>query len=503
MRLLTTVPAGLIPLLADPKTNWQHVLSSTGVTGDRDIPSPRGRLIGGTSAVNGMVYSRGNAADYNHWAQLGNHGWSFDDVLAFFRRHEDFVEGENHWHGTGGELRVERILDRPPLTVAFLEAAAQAGFPVNRDHNGATQEGFGFHHLTQYNGERVTSARAFLDPVRNRRNLEVWPNTMALRIAFEGRRAIGLEVRTGRGMRLLQAKREVILCGGAINTPQLLLLSGLGDPNELKKVGIDIVAPLKGVGRNFQDHPSCVVMNRDRSRTSPAFTLSGFLRLGLSPFEYAIKRRGLFAGSVINGGGFVRSHSGLDLPDLKIDFMPLARPLGKVLPRMHGFNVFVWLLRPESRGQLSLRSSDPMERPLIEPNFFSSNRDMTTLVEGIRIIRKILSQSSFMKFYGGEILPGEGVIDEDMLLNYVRSNIATIYHPVGTCRMGPKDDIGAVVDEQLRVRSVENLRVADVSIMPSIISGNTNAPAMMIGERAADFILRTESRGSENKIITR
>ena len=488
MRLLTTMPGGMVSLLGDARTNWQHTLTGDETLSERTIPCPRGRIVGGTTVVNGMVYSRGNAGDYDHWQQLGNRGWSFDDVLPFFRRHEDFADGESDLHATGGELRVERLAHPHPLTRAFLDAAGEAGYPRNGDFNGPTQDGFGLHHLTQRGGERLGSARAFLDPIRTRANLTIVPDALALRVVIRDLRAQGVQIRSGGRTRIKFARREVVLCAGAINSPQLLMLSGVGDPADLARFGIAVTAALPGVGRAFQDHPGIAVVNRERSGTSVALTLRGLPALVAAPLQYALARRGPLAGSVINGGGFVRTRPGLEWPDIKIDFMPLARPFGKILPRFHGFNVFAWLLRPNSRGRLSLRSAEPADKPQIEPGFFTDEADVATLAEGIRIIRYILLQSSFERYRDAEVAPGFAVVEAAALHAYIRANAGTIYHPVGTCRMGPADDSHAVVDDRLRVRGVDGLRVADASIMPAIVSGNTAAPTMMIAERAADFI---------------
>ena len=495
LRLLTTMPAGMVSLLSGRTTNWHHELVDERDGHRRTIPCPRGRIVGGTSVVNGMVYARGQAADYDHWAQLGNRGWSWDDVLPFFLRHEDFAEGAGPWHGTGGELRIERIREAHGLTRAFLDAAAEAGFARCDDLNGPLPDGFGLHHLNQRGGERLSSARAFLDPVANRPNLVLVVDATVLRVAIEHRRAAGVEVRQGGAARLLRASREVLLSAGAINTPQLLMLSGIGDPAALVEHGIAPHVALPGVGRNFQDHPGIVVVSADRSRTSLALTARGLPRLAVQPFRYLFGRKGVLAGSVINGGGYVRSRRDLDRPDLKIDFMPLARPFGKVMPRIHGFNVFAWLLRPESRGTLTLRSADPDERPLIRPGFLTGETDLAAMAQGIRIVRGILAQPAMHACHGGEIVPGAGVTDEAALRDYAMRNHGTIYHPVGTCRMGPDGDADAVVDARLRVRGVAGLRVADTSIMPAIVSGNTNAPAMMIGERAAAFIAEDQAAG--------
>ena len=488
MRLLTTMPAGMVNLLASTKTNWHHELVDDRSGERRVIPCPRGRIVGGTSVVNGMVYARGQSADYDGWARLGNVGWSYADVLPFFRVHEDFADGESAWHGTGGEVRVERLADAHGLTRAFLDAAEQAGFDRSDDLNGPQPEGFGLHHLSQRGGERLSSARAFLDSIRGRPNLTLLADTSVRRVVLDDGRAVGVEVRHATQERVIRVRREIVLSAGAINSPQLLLLSGIGDPAELIPLGITPRVALPGVGRNFQDHPGTVVVQADRSRTSIALTARGLPRLAVQPLRYLFGRTGVLAGSVINGGGYVRSRPGLDRPDLKIDFMPLARPFGRVMPRFHGFNMFAWLLRPESRGTLTLRSADPDQKPLIRPEFLRSDTDIATMVEGVRIIRRIMAQPAMAAWEGGEIAPGTAVDSFEDLRDHIVRTHGTIYHPAGTCRMGPDTEADAVVDARLRVRGVAGLRVADTSIMPTIVSGNTNAPAMMIGERVAAFL---------------
>ena len=503
LRMLTTMPAGMVTLLASAKTNWLHELIDERDGEQRIIPCPRGRIVGGTSVVNGMVYARGHAADYDGWSARGNAGWSYADVLPFFRIHEDFADGENAWHGTGGEVRVERLADAHGLTRAFLDAAAQAGFARSDDLNVPHPDGFGLHHLSQRGGERLSSARSFLDPVRSRPNLTLLADTSVRRILLSGSQANGVEVhRKGQTERIV-ARREVVLSAGAINSPQLLLLSGIGDPADLAALGIPVTMPLTGVGRNFQDHPGTVVVHADRSRTSLALTARGLPGLAVQPLRYLLRREGALAGSVINGGGYVRSRPDLDRPDLKIDFMPLARPFGKVMPRFHGFNVFAWLLRPESRGRLTLRSADPDSKPLVRPEFLRSDTDVAAMVGGVRIIRRIMAQPAMAAFDDGEVSPGVAVEDFASLRDHIVRTHGTIYHPAGTCRMGPDGDPDAVVDARLRVRGIAGLRVADTSIMPDIVSGNTNAPAMMIAERAAAFIREDAAADLRTTAISR
>ena len=486
--LLTTIPGGMVRLLSSRTTNWNHEMTGTGEMGDRMLPCPRGRIVGGTSTVNGMVYVRGQREDFDTWVDAGNPGWAFDDVLPFFKTQEDFEDGAGPFHGAGGELRVERMRHPHRLTRAFLQAAKAAGYPRNDDFNGPTQEGFGLHHLTQKRGERMGSARAFLHEALKRPNLELRTDTLVLGLRVRGGRAVAVRLRGPDGEYELRARREIVLCAGAINTPHILLLSGIGNPRELAKHGIEVALDLPGVGQNLQDHPGILVQARDRTGSSMALTARGFPHLLMAPLEYAFFKRGALAESVINGGGFVRTGNEDHRPDVKIDFMPLARQFGRIFPRLHGVNVFAWLLRPKSRGEVRLKSSDPAENPIIEPRFFTDPSDTAAMVEGIRIARKVMQQAPIVGLLDGEVVPGSSVTSDEDLSRYVRERSGTIYHPAGTCKMGPASDPFAVVDSRLRVHGVDGLRIGDVSIMPTITSGNTNAPAMMIGERVAAFL---------------
>ncbi|CAN5259496.1 GMC family oxidoreductase N-terminal domain-containing protein [soil metagenome] len=488
-RLLTTMPGGLVHLVSSRKTNWYHEMTGTGEMGDRVIPCPRGRIVGGSSAVNGMIYFRGHRDDYDGWADAGNTGWSFEDVLPFFKKHEDFADGEDEYHGVGGELRIERVRHPNPLARRFLKAAENAGFPINHDFNGAKQDGFGLHHLTQRRGERWSSARAFLHHALKRPNLTLRTEALVLGITVEDGRAVAVRMRDASGEHQIRARREIILCAGAINTPQILLLSGIGPAEELAELGIPVVLDLPGVGKNLQDHPCSLVQVKDRSRSALALTLRGLPRLAMTPLQYLFFRSGALAESILNGGGFVRSRPGLTRPNINIAFMALARQFGQTFPRLHGVNMFVWLLQPKSRGEVRLSSASATDKPIIEPRFFTDPSDVEAMVEGIKIVRKLAATEPFASMLDGETVPGERASSDAELSDYVKRFAGTIYHPVGTCKMGPASDPMAVVDSQLRVRGIDGLRIGDVSIMPTIVSGGTNAPAMMVGERLASFLM--------------
>ena len=481
-RWKVNTPAGNPTLLRDARFNWGHVFESAG----RLIPCPRGRLLGGSSAVNGMIYMRGHASDYDHWESLGNAGWGWRDVLPAYMAHENREAGATPWHGTGGELNVARLRQVHPASTALVAAAEELQFRRNEDFNAPDMDGFGLYEVTQKRGERWSSARAFVHAVAGRANLTVLTGALACRILFEGRRASGLTIRQDGQQRDIAARREVVLAGGAINSPQLLMLSGIGPGAALRALGIAVRHDLPGVGQNLQDHVSIPLTMHDPTGTAYAMTWRRAPHLLAEGLRYLLARRGTLASNVVEAGGFLRTRDGLPAPDIQVVFMPALKDHSRAVPAGHGFFATPVLLRPDSRGHLALASADPAARPAIHPNFLSAPGDAETLVAGMKILRRIVAAPAFARYRGEEILPGAAVRSDDDLLAFTHRNVATIYHPVGTCRMGP--DAGAVVDDRLRVRGVEGLRVADCSIMPTIVSGNTNAPAMMIGERCAGFI---------------
>ena len=487
-RLKVNLPVGNTILLSSPKYNWGHSFAGNVADHRNGIPSPRGRVVGGSSAVNGMVYMRGHPSDYDHWSALGNPGWSWSEVLPAFKTQEHRERGADDFHGVGGELNVAPLRWLNPLTRAFVAAAAETQFPINDDFNGATQDGFGPHEVTQRNGQRFSSARAFLDPVLARPNLMVLHDSLTLRVTLDGRRATGVVVRTHGRERALTARREVILAGGAYNSPQLLLLSGIGPGDGIRAQGIAVAHELPGVGRNFHDHPTIWVQREDRSARSFALSARALPWLAKAVLTYALTRQGPLTSNLVEAGGFLRSRPDIAAPDLQFVFMPAIKDFVRWVPHRHGFGLCAVLLQPESRGRLDLASSDPAVRPRIEPRFLDNAADVERMVHGIRIARQILSAPAFAAAGGAEVNPGADVTSTTALADYLRKNLTTSFHPVGTCKMGPHDDAQAVVDHRLRVHGIEGLRVVDASIMPRIVSGNTNAPTMMIAERAAAFI---------------
>ncbi|MDE0050362.1 MAG: choline dehydrogenase [Rhodospirillales bacterium] len=476
--------------------NWRYHTEPVPSLGARSLYWPRGKVLGGSSTINGMIYVRGNRHDYDRWAQMGLAGWSYDEVLPAFRRSEGHVERDGAYHGTGGELTVCRARGSNPLFEAFVAAGREAGHPVNDDFNGAEQEGVGRYDFTIRRGRRCSASAAFLDPVRHRRNLTIATGCPVRRVVMGAGRATGVEVAQGGETQALRAEREVILCAGTVNSPQLLMLSGIGPGDDLRRHGIPVVHELPGVGRNLQDHVDCVLAY---ACTRP-ITLYRELRadrLIRAVVEGMLLGRGIATTFPYEAGAFLRSRAEALAPDIQVHFMPalenaanmhVPRPFMKApLEETHGFSMRVGPLNPESRGWIALRSADPAAAPLIQPNYLQSEADCRTTIAGIRMVRDVVAQPAFDAYRGPELAPGDAVQSDAELTRWLRANAMTTFHPVGTCRMGTGPM--AVVDARLAVHGIAGLRVADASVMPLIVSGNTNAPAVMIGERAAAFIL--------------
>ena len=476
--------------------NWRYHTEPVPSLDGRSLYWPRGKVLGGSSTINGMIYVRGNRHDYERWAQMGLAGWSYDEVLPAFRRSEGHVERDGAYHGTGGELTVCRARGTNPLFDAFVAAGRQAGHPLNDDFNGAAQEGIGRYDFTIRRGRRCSASAAFLSPVGERRNLTIMTDCLVRRVVVEAGRATGVEVAQGGETRALRAAREVILCAGTVNSPQLLMLSGIGPGDDLRRHGIPVVHELPGVGRNLQDHVDCVLAY---ACTRP-ITLYRELRadrLIRSVIEGILLGRGVATTFPYEAGAFLKSRAEALAPDIQVHFMPalesaanlhLPNPFKEApMEKSHGFSMRVGPLNPESRGWIGLRSADPAAAPLIQPNYLQSEADCRTTVAGIRMAREVVAQPAFDAYRGPELAPGDAVRSDAELTRWLRANAMTTFHPVGTCRMGT--DPMAVVDARLALRGLEGLRVADASVMPLITSGNTNAPAVMIGEKAAAFIL--------------
>ena len=488
LNLKTTLPIGNTFLLPHAATNWQHEYRGGAGVGHRLIPCPRGRLLGGCTSVNGTVYMRGHRLDYDDWAALGNTGWGWDEVLPFYKRHEDHDRGASAWHGSGGELSVQRPAQSNPLAHAFVQAAAEAGFARNDDFNGDTQDGFGIFDLNQRKGVRWSSSRAFLHPVLERPNLTVYTDALVERIRLAGGRAVGVTLRHEGQLLDLDAGTEVIVCAGTVNSPQLLMLSGIG-PGSITRHGIKLLHELPGVGANLQDHPTVSLAMSNPSAESYALSWRAAPSVAMAPLRYAFGRRGMLASNAAEAGGFIRSLPGLERPDLQYTFMVGMKDNPRTLPRRHGYFLHMAVLRPATRGRVDLVSGDPAARPLMHPEFLEAQEDVEALMRAMRQARRIAAMPALARLSGVELMPGPAVEDDAALEAFVRERVATTYHPVGTCKMGPASDPLAVVDPLLRVHGLQGLRVADASIMPNLIGGNTSAPAMMIGERAAHFIL--------------
>ncbi|WP_426335124.1 GMC family oxidoreductase N-terminal domain-containing protein [Pseudomonas aeruginosa] len=483
-------PAGIIRLIANPKWNWMHRFAAQPGTANQPIACPRGKVWGGSSAINGMIYIRGDRHDYDRWASLGNRGWSYDELLPYFRRSEHFEPGESPWHGRGGELNVATQRSPGPINQVFFRAAEEMGWPYNADFNGERQEGIGPFHVTQINGERCSAARAFLHPALARPNLTVLSPALTLRVLLEGTRATGVEISQAGEVVQLQARREVILSAGSINSPQLLLLSGIGPAAELARHGIVQRHELPGVGENLQDHQDIVLMYRTEASLGYGlgFSPKGWLPLLRSPWQYLFGRRGALTSNTVESGGFLRLDPQAPTPELGLIVAPaLKNQPQRLVPFGHGVSLHVAVMHPQSRGRVRLNSPDPHDRPLVEANFLSPPADIDTLVQGFQLVRKLAASRSFARHLKGELVPGPQVSSRGQIEAWIRANLGTVFHPVGTCKMG--HDQLAVVDDQLRVHGLQGLRVADASIMPTLITGNTNAPAIMIGEKAADLIL--------------
>jgi choline dehydrogenase-like flavoprotein len=487
--VLIDVPFGLVGLLGSRKYNWYFDTEPQANLNGRRLYWPRGKTLGGSSSINAMIYMRGVPADYDEWEALGAPGWGWQAMLPIFRQLEANERGADDFHGAEGELNVADLRNPNPLSAAFVTAAAQAGLPANPDFNGAMQEGAGPFQLTQKNGRRFSAARAFLDDAKQRPNLTIHTGAHATKILLEGNRAVGVEVKTAEGLQRMMARREVVLAGGAINSPQLLLLSGIGPRGALQAHGIETLHELPGVGQNLQDHLDVTVIIRDLSRRAVGLGGGTAARLAKAYFEYRKTASGLFASNAAEAGGFAKLSRGAARPEVQFHFVPAAlRDHGRKRSFGYGMTLHCCQLRPKSRGFVGLKSNDPFVDPLIQPNYLSHDDDVAELLAAFKLGRQIMNAPALREISGGEeIEPGPEQRTDAQLVEHIRNHAETIYHPVGTCRMG--QDAMAVVDERLRVRGIAGLRVADASIMPRLIGGNTNAPTMVIGERAARMML--------------
>jgi choline dehydrogenase len=481
------MPSAVGSLLSSDRFNWNYLSEPEPFLDGRRLTHPRGRVLGGSSSINGMVYIRGHALDYDGWAREGASGWSYADVLPYFRRAEQHLYGSDPYHGSDGPLSVfAPDIERSPLAAAFVRAAAEAGYPLTSDVNGEQQEGFGRIDRTTKNGRRWSAARAYLRPAMNRPGLVIQTEALVHRILLDKGRAVGVEYSVRGEKRQVQADAEVIVSGGAINSPQILLLSGIGAAADLHAAGVEPVHDLPGVGAHLNDHPDIVVQHRCLQPVSLYKINRGAGKL-LTGLRWFIRHDGLAASNHFEAGGFIRSRPGIDFPDLQLTFMPLAIQPGTINDTgTHSYQVHIDLLRPRSLGRVKIRSADPAAPPSLLFNYLKDPQDRQDLRTSVRLTREILAQSALAPFRGEELSPGANIQADADIDAFVRKGVETCYHPVGTCRMGAGAD--CVVDEQCRVRGLEGLRVVDASVMPAIVSGNTNAPTIMIAERASDLI---------------
>ena len=489
--VLIHCPAGLALVAKQKALNWaMETVHQPGLNGRKGY-QPRGKVLGGSSSINAMIYSRGQPADYEYWSAQGNTGWGWSDVLPYFQKSECNTRGADALHGGSGPLHVSDLRDPNPLAQAFVQAGVQAGHAHNTDFNGLSQEGVGLYQVTHHNGERCSAAKAYLTPVRSRPNLQVITGAQVLRVLMQGRKAVGVEYAQGGQVQQLRCNREVLLCAGALQSPQLLMLSGIGPGEHLQQMGIEVEHDLPGVGEHLHDHPDVVqVVNGPQMRDSFGVSLTGLKNVWQGVSRWRNERRGMLTSNFAEAGGFIRSQPQEVAPDLQLHFV-----VGKLVDHGrktvlgHGYSCHVCILQPKSRGRVRLAANDARALPLIDPAFFAEADDMQRMVRGVHRMREILSQPALAGLGGNELAHSAQARSDAEIEQFIRNYGDTIYHPVGSCRMGPGPL--DVVDAQLRVHGVQGLRVIDASIMPRIVSGNTNAPTIMIAEKAADLIKLT------------
>jgi len=486
--VLIHCPAGLAVMAKYQLNGWDYsTVPQPGLNGRRGY-QPRGKVLGGSSSVNAMIYTRGHPDDYDHWAAQGNPGWGWADVLPYFKRAEHNERGADDWHGAGGPLNVRDLTSPNRFGPVFVDAACQAGYPANADFNGARQEGVGLYQVTHRQGERFSAAKAYLAPARGRPNLQVITGAHATLVLLEGTQAVGIEYRQDGELKQLRAAREVLLCAGALQSPQLLMLSGIGPAAHLREHGIAVAHDLPGVGMHLHDHVDVVqVVDAPQLKDLFGLSLAGMVRVAKGIAEWRNCRTGMLTTNFAEAGGFIRSAADEPIPDLQLHFV-----IGKLIDHGrktvfgHGYSCHVCLLRPQSRGTLRLAGPDPMAAPLIDPNFLGERDDVDRLVRGFKLMRAILEQPVLAGYRGRELPASAGPRTDAQIEAFIRGHADTIYHPAGTCRMGPGP--ADVVDAQLRVHGMAGLRVVDASVMPRIVGGNTNAPVIMVAEKAADML---------------
>ncbi len=485
---LIQMPAALSFPMNMETYDWGFSTEPEPHIGGRSLVTPRGKVVGGSSSINGMVYVRGHARDYDHWSESGARGWSYADVLPYFKRMENSHGGQEGWRGTDGPLHVQRGRSDNPLFKAFVDAGQQAGFEVTDDYNGEKQEGFGPMEQTIHNGRRWSAANAYLKPALKRPNVKLVKG-LARKIVMEGKRAVGVEIEAGRTFSTIRARREVIIAASSINSPKLLMLSGIGPAAQLKEHGIEVVADRPGVGQNLQDHLEVYIQQECTQPITLYSKLNLFSKAKIGA-EWLFFKTGDGATNHFESAAFVRSKAGVEYPDIQYHFLPVAiRYDGKAAAESHGFQAHVGPMRSKSRGSVTLRSANPREKPVIKFNYMSHEDDWADFRHCVRLTREVFGQDAFAPYRGAEIQPGANVQSDDEIDNFIREHVESAFHPCGTCKMGSVDDPMAVVDQECRVIGVDGLRVADSSIFPRITNGNLNGPSIMTGEKASDHIL--------------
>ncbi|MEJ5084426.1 choline dehydrogenase [Brucella pseudogrignonensis] len=485
---LIQMPAALSFPMNMETYDWGFSTEPEPHIGGRSLVTPRGKVVGGSSSINGMVYVRGHARDYDHWSESGARGWSYADVLPYFKRMENSHGGQEGWRGTNGPLHVQRGRRDNPLFKAFVDAGQQAGFEVTDDYNGEKQEGFGPMEQTIHNGRRWSAANAYLKPALKRPNVKLVKG-LARKIVMEGKRAVGVEIEAGRTFSTIRARREVIIAASSINSPKLLMLSGIGPAAQLKEHGIEVVADRPGVGQNLQDHLEVYIQQECTQPITLYSKLNLFSKARIGA-EWLFFKTGDGATNHFESAAFVRSKAGVEYPDIQYHFLPVAiRYDGKAAAESHGFQAHVGPMRSKSRGSVTLRSANPREKPVIKFNYMSHEDDWADFRHCVRLTREVFGQDAFAPYRGAEIQPGANVQSDDEIDNFIREHVESAFHPCGTCKMGSVDDPMAVVDQECRVIGVDGLRVADSSIFPRITNGNLNGPSIMTGEKASDHIL--------------
>ncbi|MFC0245196.1 choline dehydrogenase [Falsochrobactrum ovis] len=485
---LIQMPAALSFPMNMETYDWGFSTEPEPHLGGRQLVTPRGKVLGGSSSINGMVYVRGHARDFDHWAEMGAQGWAFADVLPYFKRMENSHGGQEGWRGTDGPLHIRRGERQNPLFQAFIEAGQQAGFEITEDYNGEKQEGFGPMEQTIHNGRRWSAANAYLKPALKRPNVKL-VRGLARRVIMDGKRAIGVEIEGGRSLSTIRARREVIIAASSINSPKLLMLSGIGPAAHLQEHGIEVIADRPGVGQNLQDHME-VYIQQECVQPITLYSKLNLFSKAMIGAQWLFFKSGHGATNHFESAAFLRSRAGVEYPDIQYHFLPVAiRYDGKAAAKAHGFQAHVGPMRSKSRGSVSLRSADPRDKPRILFNYMSHEDDWADFRHCVRLTREIFGQEAFASYRGAEIQPGEQIQSDAEIDDFLRENVESAFHPCGTCKMGSVDDPFAVVDPECRVIGVEGLRVADSSIFPRITNGNLNGPSIMTGEKAADHIL--------------